>query len=363
MKLITAGESHGKAIAGILENVPSGFNIDENFINSELAARQSGYGRGGRQKIENDKINILSGIKNGKTTGAPIAFTIENKDYNAFYGEEKLTKVRPGHADLSGMIKYNVSDIRDIAERASARATAAIVAGGAVAKQFLSDFGISITGYVRSVYNIEDKNEYGFEQIKKSRSEKLRMMSRENEACAAIDALRENGDTAGGIVEIRVKGLKIGFGSCMEYGKKLDADLAAKFMSIQAVKGVEIGKGFALSKMKGSEARDAVFFDGNFKRKSNNSGGIEGGISDGEEIVIRAAMKPLPTVSSDEKTTVDFITKEETASDYIRSDTAAVTALEVILENAAALTVSDTITERLGGDNMEDITGRWRKLP
>lgn len=373
MKLTTAGESHGKALTGIIEGLPSNLEIDIDEINSYLALRQSGYGRGGRQKIEHDKAEILSGVRNKLTLGSPLAFIIVNRDYenwrSVMSAEEAdvtlrtLTRVRPGHADLTGMIKFDQTDARNVLERASARETAVRVAAGTVARQYLRALGVEITGYVRSVCGIKDENEYSFEYIKDNRMSQLFMLdkSAESAAMALLDELKSTGDTAGGVIEIRVKGLKSGFGSCMTYADKLDARLSFAAMSVQAIKGVEIGLGFASADRRGSDVHDEIYYDGEFRRRSNNAGGIEGGMSNGEEIILRAAMKPIPTLMRG-LDTVDYITREPAKAAGERSDVAAVCAAEIILESVVAFALAQAVSERLGSDNMREVIERYGAL-
>ena len=373
MKLTTAGESHGKALTGIIEGLPSNLEIDIDEINSYLALRQSGYGRGGRQKIERDKAEILSGVRNKLTLGSPLAFLIVNRDYenwrSVMSAEEAdvtlrtLTRVRPGHADLTGMIKFDQTDARNVLERASARETAVRVTAGTVARQYLRALGVEITGYVRSVCGIKDEKEYSFEHIKDNRGSQLFMLdkSAESAAMALLDELKLAGDTAGGVIELRVKGLKSGFGSCMTYADKLDARLSFAAMSVQAIKGVEIGLGFAAADRRGSGVHDEIYYDGEFRRRSNNAGGIEGGMSNGEEIILRAAMKPIPTLMRG-LDTVDYITREPTKAAGERSDVAAVCAAEVILESVVAFALAQAVSERLGGDNMREVIERYGAL-
>ncbi len=373
MKLTTAGESHGKALTGIIEGLPSNLEIDIDEINSYLALRQSGYGRGGRQKIEHDKAEILSGVRNKLTLGSPLAFIIVNRDYenwrSVMSAEEAdvtlrtLTRVRPGHADLTGMIKFDQTDARNVLERASARETAVRVAAGTVARQYLRALGVEITGYVKSVCGIKDENEYSFEYIKDNRMSQLFMLdkSAESAAMALLDELKSTGDTAGGVIEIRVKGLKSGFGSCMTYADKLDARLSFAAMSVQAIKGVEIGLGFASADRSGSGVHDEIYYDGEFRRRSNNAGGIEGGMSNGEEIILRAAMKPIPTLMRG-LDTVDYITREPAKAAGERSDVAAVCAAEIILESVVAFALAQAVSERLGSDNMREVIERYGAL-
>ena len=374
MKLTTAGESHGRALIGIIEGLPSNLKIDRAAIDAELALRQSGYGRGGRQKIERDHIQILSGVRNCLTLGSPLAFMIENSDYKNWENcmspdscdtsLRTLTKVRPGHADLTGLLKFGQTDARNILERASARETAVRVAAGGIAKQYLSALGVQVGGYVKSVCGIADGAEYPFEKLAQAKSCPLFMLdgALEEQAMRLIDSLKEQGDTAGGVVEIRIHGLKSGFGSCMTYGKKLDGRLAGALMGVQAIKGVEVGLGFAAADLPGSRVHDEIYAQGGmFVRRTNNAGGIEGGMSNGEDIVLRAAMKPIPTLMRG-LNTVDFITGEPCRAAGERSDVAAICACEIILEGVAAFTVAQAVAERLGGDTMAQVISRYNGL-
>ena len=373
MKLTTAGESHGKALLGIIEGLPANLEINIGEIDRYLALRQGGYGRGGRQKIEKDKVEILSGVRNSKTLGSPLAFSVQNHDYANWEkymapercntDEKQLTAVRPGHADLTGLKKFNQTDARNILERASARATAVNVVAGTVARQYLKTLGVEISGYVKSVCGVKDTNEYKFEQLEVAKQNPLFMLDSkaENEAIELIDKLKADGDTAGGVIEIRVKGLKSGFGSCMQSSLKLDALLCSAIMGVQAIKGVEIGAGFGASDLPGSKVHDEIYYDGDFFRKTNNAGGIEGGMSNGEEIVIRAAMKPIPTLMKGLKT-VDYISKQSTIAAAERSDTCAICAAEVVLESVTALIIAEAVSSRLGGDYMDEVVKRYRDL-
>lgn len=375
MKLTTAGESHGRALTAIIEGLPSNLEIDVDEINRYLALRQGGYGRGARQKIESDKAEILSGVRDRKTLGSPVCICVENKDYKNWeeymspYGADvsarRLTKVRPGHADLSGVLKYDQTDARNILERASARETAVRVAAGTVARMFLRALGVEVEGYVRSVEQICDDREYTFDEIRAAKSSELFMPDPAFTEAAKkrLDEIRDAKDTAGGVIEVRVKGLKSGFGSCMTYADKLDAHLACAVMSVQAIKGVEIGLGFEAARRAGSRVHDEIFYkDGAFVRKTNNAGGIEGGMSNGEEIVIRAAMKPIPTLMRG-LDTVDLETKEACRAATERSDVCAICACDVILESVVCFALAEKILERLGGDNMRDVKARYDLLP
>lgn len=373
MNFVSAGESHGKALAGIIEGLPSNLEIDINEINYYLALRQSGYGRGARQKIESDKVEILSGVRNGKTLGSPLAFAVKNNDYEnwrEFMAPEgcdvtkrRLTKVRPGHADLVGMLKYDTDDARNVLERASARETAARVVAGAIARQYLRAFGVEVSGYVKSVCGICDNKQYPFEALSAAKKQPLFMLDDElqKKAVALIDDLKVAGDTAGGVAEIRVKGLKSGFGSCMRYSDKLDAAICSALMGVQAVKGVEIGLGFKAADLAGSKVHDEIYYKNGFHRKSNNAGGIEGGMSNGEEIIVRAAVKPIPTLMRG-LATVDTETMQPAKAAGERSDVIAICAAEIILESVTALTLAQAVAKRLGGDNMREVTQRYRDL-
>lgn len=373
MKLTTAGESHGKGLIAVIEGLPANLKLDIEEINYYLSLRQGGYGRGARQKIERDTVEILSGVRNSLTLGSPVTLLIKNNDYanwsevmsaeKADTSLRRLTKVRPGHADLAGVLKYGHDDARNVLERASARETAARVAAGTVAKQYLKELGVEISGFVKAVCGVTDEKDYPFEALDNAKKSRLFMLDKDKEekAVALLDELKENGDTAGGVLEIRVKGLKSGFGSCMTYDQKLDARLAFAAMSVQAVKGVEIGLGFKAAGMRGSKVHDEIYYNDGYYRKTNNAGGIEGGISNGEEIVLRAAMKPIPTLMCG-LNTVDIITHESVKAASERSDVCAVCAAEVILESAVAFALAQTVAERLGGDDMREVKERYALL-
>lgn len=374
MRFISAGESHGKSLVGIIEGLPSNLKIDVSQIDIYLALRQCGYGRGKRQKIECDKIEILSGVRNLITLGSPIAFEVRNIDYENWrnvmapegcdVSQKTLTKVRPGHADLVGAIKYDHTDARNVLERASARETAVRVAAGSICRQYLAELGVEISGYVKSVCGIVDQKFYEFDELESAKNQPLFMLDsiKQQQAISLLDQLKEEGDTAGGIIEIRVKGLKSGFGSCMQYSTKLDAILCGAMMSVQAVKGVEVGLGFESANLKGSALHDEIYYDNGFHRKTNNAGGIEGGMSNGEEIVLRAAMKPLPSLAQGLRT-VDYITKEPATAASERSDIAAICAAEIVLESVVAIAIAEVVSQRLGGDSMREVKERYSLLP
>lgn len=378
MCLTTAGESHGKALVAIIEGLPAHLAVDIEKINAALSLRQKGYGRGARQRIEKDEADILSGVRNGETLGSPVTLCIYNKDYDNWSSvmsasgcdpiqtaEKRLTKVRPGHADLAGMQKFEQTDGRNVLERASARETAIRVAAGELYRAYLAALGVEIAGYVVEVCGIKDEGMYAFNELSRAKDTQLGMLDSEKEtlAKAKIDTLKKTGDTAGGVVEIRVKGLKSGFGSCMSYGEKLDARLAQGLMSIQAVKGVEVGAGFALASVSGRSAHDEIYYGENgFYRPTNRAGGIEGGMSNGEEIVLRLAMKPIPTLAVGLQT-VDYDTKEPAMAAAERADTCAIFAIERVAEAVVAQVLAETVAQRLGGDTMSQVQKRYNELP
>ncbi len=378
MKVTTAGESHGKALVAILEGLPAHLCVKAEDIDEALALRQSGFGRGGRQKIEKDKVEILTGVRNGQTLGSPITLCIYNKDFANWQSamsagecderamqEKVLTKVRPGHADLTGMLKFDQTDARNILERASARETAIRVAAGEVFRAYLRNLGVEISGCVREICGIADEKEYTFEDLAKSKQTQVGIIDTQTEerAVEKIKDLRAAGDTAGGVVEIRVKGLKSGFGSVMTYGEKLDGKLAQGLMSIQAIKGVEVGAGFAVAKTSGKDIHDEIYFEEEkFLRKTNRAGGIEGGMSNGEEICLKVAMKPIPTLMKGLQT-VDFISKDKTTAASERSDICAIFALEIIAEAVVCEVLASVVDQRLGGDTMAQVKERYDLLP
>ena len=374
MKISTAGESHGKGLFCIMEGLPAGLVFDQKEIDAYLALRQSGYGRGARQKIEHDRAEILSGVRGGVTLGSPVTLAVWNRDYENWkeymapegcdVSARRLTKVRPGHADLTGLKKFGGDDARNVLERASARETAVRVAAGTICRQLLRALGVEVSGYVRSVGDVCDEKEYSFDALP-CRLPELFMMdaAKQKEAMAYIDARKEAGDTCGGVAELRVKELKSGFGSCMTYAEKLDARLAAALMSVQAIKGVEVGLGFGAAARRGSDVHDEIFFsEGEYLRRTNRAGGIEGGMSNGEEIVLRAAMKPIPTLMRG-LATVDYVTHEGVRAATERSDVCAILACEVVLESALCAALAEVVLGRLGSDNLADLKKRYEELP
>lgn len=375
MRFLDAGESHGKALAGIIDGLPAGLKIDKDFVNNELKRRQSGYGRGGRMKIETDKIEILSGVRGGFTLASPLAFIINNKDYPSWAGimgdgecdlsKRVLTEVRPGHADLTGCIKYGFSDARNVLERASARETAARVAAGAIAKLFLKELGINVGSHVYNIGGVKCDcgNHSAAELIEKSDLNEVRCMDSDaaQKMINRIDEAREKGDTVGGEAEVVISGVPAGIGSHTQYDRKLDYALMGAVGGVQSVKSVSIGLGRDCADLLGSEVHDRIYNEnGSVVRRTNNAGGIEGGMSNGEDIIIRAAFKPIPTVMKGLET-VDIRTGKAVKSAPERSDVCAVPAAAVVLEAVAAFVIADKILETLGGDRMDEVKQRLTK--
>ncbi len=374
MRITTSGESHGKGLFAIIEGLPAGLRVDVSSIDAALRRRQSGYGRGTRQQLEKDAAELLSGVRDGVTLGGPVTLAVWNRDYANWKeymapegcdtSQRKLTCVRPGHADLAGMTKFGHTDARNVLERASARETAVRVAAGEICRMLLAELGVQVAGYTVSIGTVFDSKPYAFEELSKREGE-LGMMdaSLAERAKREIDACREAGDTLGGVCEIRVFGLKSGFGSCMTYREKLDARLAAALMSVQAIKGVEVGLGFAAAKMRGSEVHDGIVgTELGYRRMSDRAGGIEGGMSNGEEIVLRAAMKPIPTLMRG-LPTVDTATGLPASAAAERSDVCAILACETVLESAVCAELACVVLERLGGDTLAQVKARYLQLP
>lgn len=374
LRYLTGGESHGKGLIGIIEGFPANLKIDINFINNELRRRQMGYGRGGRMKIEKDKVEILSGIRNGKTIGSPITLFIKNKDWENWKGimsieetnldeNEIITRPRPGHADLAGAIKYNHLDIRNILERASARETAIRVAIGSIAKQFLKEFDIEIYSHVIQIGKIKiESDDISIDKIKNTDNSPLRVIDSELEKkmINEIDKAKKVGDTLGGVFEIIATNIPIGLGSHVNWDRKLDGKIAQGMMSLQGIKGVEIGIGFRAAELFGSQVHDEIYYDDGYKRYSNNAGGIEGGISNGSSIVVRAAMKPIPTLRKPLRS-VDMKTKEEFEAQKERSDVCAVPSASIVAENILAWILANEIMIKFGGDSIEEVKENYNR--
>lgn len=375
MRFLTSGESHGKALIAILEGVPAGLHITSEYINKELKRRQMGYGRGKRMEIERDEVEIISGVRGGYTLGTPIGIIIKNRDWENWKNvmnpeeilEEKIvTKPRSGHADFAGAIKYHFEDIRNVLERASARETAARVAVGAIAKAFLSEFGIEIISFVEAIDGIENRFDINnFEwDVLKERAEKsdLRMIDEEKERQAKelIDKAKEEEDTLGGRFVLLAKGVPIGLGSHVHWDKRLDALISYAIMSIPSVKGVEIGEALYASLNKGSKVHDEFYFGENRLRKTNYAGGIEGGISNGEIIMVRAFVKPVPTLRRPLKT-FDIKEKKITDGYYERSDVCVVPAAGVVGESMLAFVLAKEFLNKFSGDHMNEIKESFEK--
>ncbi|RDY28574.1 chorismate synthase [Romboutsia weinsteinii] len=374
LRYLTSGESHGKSLISILDGVPANIELNIEEINLELKKRQSGYGRGGRMKIEQDKINILGGVRGKKTLGAPISIEIVNKDYenwtkymnpmeDADFETRKVSNVRPGHADLVGCLKYDFEDARNVLERSSARETASRVAVGAICKQILKNFEIDLTSHVVQIGEHKETNYYDFDYIKSNvDSSEVRCVDKtlEEQIIATIDKTRANGDTIGGVVEVRVKNVIPGLGSYTHFDKKIDGQLAMHLMGTQAIKGVEIGIGFDVAKTSGSSVMDEISYDDEkgIRRVTNRLGGIEGGMTTGEEIIIRCAMKPIPTLYKP-LNSIDVNTLKPYQASIERSDCCAVPACSVVCENVVAFVICKYFLEKIGGDNLQDLKSNY----
>ncbi|HSU25432.1 MAG TPA: chorismate synthase, partial [Pyrinomonadaceae bacterium] len=371
-KFTTAGESHGKALAAIVEGLPAGLEIDTATIDHELWRRQQGYGRGGRMKIETDTVEIFSGVRYGKALGSPVAMLIKNDDFvhwEDVMSAEKLEaepknprlvkRPRPGHADLAGGQKFQVRDLRNVLERASARETAARVASGALAKQLLGTFGIEIKSHVIKLGSVPARPlEKTWDEIAAISSDSKLACADETveaEMCSLIDQAKKDGDTLGGIFEVVANNVPVGLGSHVSWNEKLDGRIAQAFMSIHAVKAVEIGEGVANAARPGSQVHDEIFFeDGAFRRKSNRAGGLEGGITNGEELRVRGYLKPISTLRK-ALHSVDIDTKQEDLAAFERSDITAVPAAGVIGEAMLAIVLANAMREKFGGDSIEEM--------
>lgn len=374
LRYLTSGESHGQSLISILDGVPSNIELNIDEINEELNKRQSGYGRGGRMKIEKDTINILGGVRGKKTLGGPISIEIKNKDYENWYKymnpmedidleSKKVSNVRPGHADLVGCLKYDFDDARNVLERSSARETASRVAVGAICKQILKNFDINFTSHVVQIGKIKDNNLYEFDYIKENvDNSKVRCVNPEIEKdmINEIDKVKSKGDTIGGVVEIRVKNLIPGLGSYTHFDKKIDGELAMHLMGTQAIKGVEIGIGFDVANNYGSNVMDEIVYSKNsgIRRNTNRLGGIEGGMTTGEEVIIRCAMKPIPTLYKP-LNSININTLESYQASIERSDNCAVPACSIVCENVVAFVICKYFLDKIGGDNLSDLKSNY----
>lgn len=376
-RYVTSGESHGKCLHAILEGIPSGLKLSEEEINRELIRRQRGFGRGERmQKIEKDRVEITSGLRWGETIGSPITMTIVNKDWEnwkklmSIYAsdkemEERMVRPRPGHADLAGALKYGREDLRDILERASARETAARVAVGAVCKRLLAEFAIKVVSMTEEIGSIQAGiSKLSPEQIEKaSESSPVRCPDKnaEKKMVEVIKKAEKSGDTLGGVFTVLVINPPLGLGSHTQWDLRLDGRLAQALMSIPAVKGVEIGEGFVMARKPGSKVHDEIFYEvgKGYYRKTNNSGGIEGGISNGENIITRVAMKPLSSLKKPLKS-IDIITKKEVLAEVVRADICAVPSAGVIGEAVVAWEIARAMREKFGGDSLQEMKSNFK---
>ena len=367
LRFMTAGESHGPRLTAILEGLPAGLTLHKEDIDRDLFRRQQGYGRGGRMKIETDKVEVLSGMRFNETLGGPLTLQVINKDFAnwngrmAAFGEpegEKVTAARPGHADLTGILKYDREDVRDILERSSARETTMRVAVGAVCKAFLRELGIKVVSHVTNIGGVGvDPSKIDRSKIGAENGSELNCYDSEAEVKmkARIDEAKAAGDTLGGIFEVIVQGAPVGLGSHIQWDRRLDARLSGAMMSIQAIKGVEIGAGFACAVLPGSQIHDEIYLeDGKIQRKTNRAGGLEGGMTNGEDIVVRAAMKPIPTLMTPLKS-IDIESREAVLACKERSDTCAVSAASVVGEAMAAFVMAQAVCEKFGSDAMVDL--------
>ncbi len=377
LRFLNAGESHGPALTAIIEGIPSNLKISSEYINNELARRQKGYGRGGRMKIEKDKVKILSGVRFGYTLGSPITLMVENKDWQNWtdimsiegqpVDKREITNPRPGHADLVGGIKYGFEDLRNVLERASARETTTRVAVGAVCKQLLEDIGIKIGSYVVSIGNLSVKDKIKDipleERAKIAENSEVRIpIPEEDEKFKQlIDEAKKEGESLGGTFEVFAIGVPMGLGSYTQWDRRLDGKIAQAMMSIQAMKAVEIGEGFSLSERFGSQAHDEIFWDEEkgFYHKTNRAGGLEGGMTNGEPIIVRVGMKPIPTLMRKKSLqSVNIKTKEPFDAAKERSDVTAVPAAAVVGEAMLAIVLADAVLEKFGNDNWIEIKKR-----
>lgn len=382
-RFLTSGESHGKCLTAIIEGVPAGIRIKTDIINKDLARRQTGYGRGSRMKIESDTVEIKSGVRFGKSTGAPICLEIKNKDYenwkdamdtNSYeypteemlrkIDEKSFTKARPGHADYAGSIKYNLSDLRDVLERSSARKTAIEVAVGSVAKQILREFGVMSFAHVIQIGDVKLDFYPKTYTLIKEKAEKSNVMCADDLTAdrmrTAIDKAAEEGDTLGGKFEVIFGNLPVGLGSYNHWDNMLDGRLAQAVMSIPAVKAVEIGAGVEAAHLKGSQMHDEIFVDKSKSvyRQTNNAGGIEGGMTNGEAVVIKGTMKPIPTMRKS-LATVDLKDMTPTNAHFERSDTCAVPACAVVAEARVAIILVDELLAKIGGDSLVEMKAHY----
>lgn len=368
LRFLTAGESHGPSLTAILDGIPAGLSLTPDIINKELARRQQGYGSGGRMKIEKDTVQILGGVMSGETTGAPLAMLVQNDDHVKWKGKaiEPMTAPRPGHADLTGAVKYGYKDLRPALERASARETTMRVAVGAVCKSFLAQFGIIVGGYVSSIGEVtaEFGDMHYEERFIRAEESDVRcpVETSAQKMRDEIEKTIHGKNTLGGVLEIVALNLPVGLGSFVQWDKRLEAKLAHAVMSVQAIKGVEVGDAFENTKRIGTEAHDSINLQSsNLQRATNRAGGTEGGVSNGQPIIIRAAMKPIATTLLPQPT-VDLAAGTESPTKYERSDFCPVPRAVPIIEAMVAFVLADALLEKLGGDSMNEIKPRFESL-
>ena len=371
LRLLTAGESHGKMLLAVIDGFPAGLKIDTTLIDRELERRQGGYGRGGRQKLETDTVDVLTGVWQQTTIGSPVALGVVNRD-DKLERLKDVERPRPGHGDLTGAIKY-LGSIRGVLERASARETAVRVAAGALAKQLLAEFGMIAFGYVVQLEQIETQPGSGtiaeLTALRDASPMYTLDPAADKEIVERVDRATEEGDTLGGIVEVQVLHSPFGLGSHAQWDRKLDGLLAQAVMSIQAIKGVEIGLGFEAARRPGSKVHDEIAYDPaeterpslGYTRKTNNAGGLEAGMTNGQPIVVRAAMKPISTLRRP-LASINLATKEPESAAYERSDVCALAACSVIVENVVAFTVAQALVEKFGGDSLVEMRARYEKF-
>ncbi|TWT31766.1 chorismate synthase [Blastopirellula retiformator] len=368
LRYSTAGESHGKTLLALVDGFPAGVEIETDAIDADLKLRQGGYGRGGRQRIETDKVEVLTGIWKGVSLGSPIALQVINKDYKLERLED-LPRPRPGHGDLTGAIKH-LGPVRGILERASARETAVRVAAGGLAKLLLKQFGITAFGYVSELGGVKiDPQDSDLGKLRNLRTDSIIYSlnpDQDAEIKQLIDATGKSGDTLGGIVEVRVDGVPFGLGTHTQWDRKLDGRLAQAVMAVQAIKGVEIGLGFEAARRPGSQVHDPIHFDPQhrdqphlgFVRPTNNAGGLEAGMTNGQPIIIRAAKKPISTLAKP-LDSINLDTKEKQGASYERSDVCAVSAAAIIVENVVAFEIATALVDKFGGDSLQEMKARY----
>ncbi|RAR45186.1 chorismate synthase [Paenibacillus sp. MDMC362] len=378
LRFLTAGETHGPQLTTIIEGLPSNLELDFEALNFQLQRRQKGYGRGRRMQIEKDTAQILGGVRHGYTTGAPIALVVQNNDWKHWQNimnvepiegndevKRRVHRPRPGHADLNGGLKYNLKDLRNVLERSSARETTVRVAVGAIARQFLAQFGVKVAGQVIRIGEIEapPHNLSIDELIERTEASSVRVVDKETEKKmeAYIDQIKKEGDSIGGIVECIIEGVPIGLGSHVQYDRKLDGRIAQGVMSINAFKGVEVGIGFEAGQLPGSQVHDEIMYseDRGYHRATNRLGGFEGGMTNGMPIVVRGVMKPIPTLYKPLQS-VDIDTKEAFTAQVERSDACAVPAASVVMEHVVTWEVAKAFLEKFGGDSMEEIHANYQ---